>query len=431
MSALAMYLYEQGHTVYGSDKVSSDATLTLEKAGIKVFYGHSKDNLKDADYFVYTSAVSDNNPELNEARLKNIPIVKRSELLSEILFLYKKSVAISGSHGKTTATAMLTHVLQAGGLFPTAFIGGNDKNYGNFKSGKKDIVITEACEYKKNFLDLKPDITVILNVDNDHLESYKDFNEEVKSFSLFAKNSVCVINADDKNFSLICPENYITYAIKNTAKYCAKNIREESGKISFTVYYCNKKLGRLTVFCEGKHNVYNALAVIAVARFLGVKFCDIQKGFYNFCGVERRNEYLGKIEKINCYSDYAHHPTEINAFLKSQINLEKTLVVFQPHTYTRTENLMGEFIKSLSKCKNLIVYKTFPAREKYKKSGSAYTLYKNLLKNNVHVYYEKTFKGIENRLKDIPDIEKIVFIGAGDLYFYAKKRAKKTIKPKM
>ena len=412
MSGIAKWLLENGYKVSGSDINKSDMVLGLERLGAKIYIGHREENVLDANLVIYTSAIQDDNLEILKAKKLKIPLIKRSRFLGEIINLHKNKIGISGCHGKTTVTAMLTHAFNDGGLNPTCFIGGEDKVYSNFVSGKKEYAIFEACEFRKNFLDLKTDIAVVLNIYNDHLDSFSCFDDLVKTYNDFSKNAILVYNADDKHCKKLNNLSAISFGIENDAMYMAKNIKESDGKYSFNLYEYGKNLGKVELTVVGKHNIYNALATIVVARKYGLSFDKIKKSLKTFTGVKRRNEFLGEFKGKKFYADYAHHPTELEATLK---NLkEDFLIVFQPHTYSRTKLLMDEFVRVL-KNKDLIIYKTYSAREMFDLEGSAYALRKNLTGSFYAEDKEALKKLITNSNK-----KSVMFLGAGDIYDIAK-----------
>ena len=424
MSALAKHLHQAGFSVSGSD-VSKANLRELKKLGLIVFNKHHKDNVNNSDIVVYNSAISDDNEELISAKKKGLKILKRSELLGQIFSQYDFSIAISGSHGKTTATAMLSNILIDYNLDPTIFLGGEDKNFGNYRKGNSKYIVAEACEYKKNFLDMPPNLAVILNIDNDHLDCYKDISEIVDAFYEFSKNSITIINADDENASLIFNSKSITFGITKIASIMAKNISYDGKGYSFSVYAYGKRLGRIRLNIEGKHNIYNALAVIATSEYLKIPFKNQKKSLERFCSVKRRNEFLGTFYDMDIYADYAHHPKEIFEMMKTYKQNKKTLIVFQPHTYSRTKLLMQEFVSCLNNDFPLIIFKTYPAREKYLKSGSAKILYENIKGVRKEVYYAKNQQELVNILKSYAkEGYRGIFIGAGNIYDYALKIVK-------
>ena len=420
MSGLAKFCLTQGFNVSGSDKILSNELKKLSSLGAKIYIGHKKENVKCADLVVYTSAVKPDNPELSFACKNNIPVLKRSELLGQILSLYKRKIAVSGSHGKTTTSALIAETMIAAGFNPTVFLGGERKTFGNFRLGGKDYAVAEACEYKRNFLDLKPDIAVILNIDNDHVDTFKNRDEAAEAFSRFAKNSFAVVNADDKYARKVFNSSTITFGIKNLAAYTAKYIDKKENR-SFTVYAYGKKTGRIRLNISGEYNVYNALAAFAVLTELKVPFKVIQTVFKEFDGVKRRNEFLGEFSGVKCFADYAHHPTEISALLNGK--REKTLAVFQPHTYSRTTALIYDFVAALKKADGIVIYKTYPAREKFSAAGDGRRLFEEIRKTySGEIFYASGYSSLNKILKNHASFyEKILFIGAGDIYSVAKK----------
>ncbi|MCQ2387685.1 MAG: UDP-N-acetylmuramate--L-alanine ligase [Clostridia bacterium] len=426
MSSLAKYCVLLGKCVSGSDKSKSDLTAQLKKAGVYITYRHLKRNIDGKDLVVYTSAISENNVELKRAKELGLPIIKRSELLNEIVKRHLVSIAVSGSHGKTTTTAMISKIFIKADKNPTVFLGGKVSEYGNFRKGGKDVVILEACEYKKNFFDLSPFMSVILNIDNDHLDSFNGIEDEIASFNAFAKNSISVINADDKNCFEVFNSKTVTFGVKNKATYFVKRVNFNGNGYSFTVYKYGKRVIRINLKISGKHNIYNALSAFAVADLFKIEPKIIKKALEEFDGVERRNELIGRIKNKDLIADYAHHPTEIEALLSTYKEKGlKSLVVFQPHTYSRTKFLMKDFVRVLSKADGLIIYKTYPAREKYMEEGSAEKLYFELRESyKGFIEYENGEKLNEKVLSVIEGFDNVLFVGAGDIYDKAREIVK-------
>lgn len=424
MSGLAKFCLTRGVKVSGSDKAVSGETKKLAALGAKIFKGHRAQNVRGANLVVFSSAISDDNPELSAARKNGILVIKRSELLGEILSLHKRTTAICGSHGKTTATAMLAEIMIAAGFNPTVFLGGERKTFGNCRVGGYEYAVAEACEYKRNFLDIHPNVAIILNIDNDHVDTYKNTDEAVAAFSAFSKHSFCIVNADDAYARAVFNSTTITFGVKRLASYRAKYIVRGEYP-AFTAYAYGRKLGRVRLKISGAHNIYNALAAIAAATELKIPFSVIKATLEEFDGVKRRNEYLGRFCGVICYADYAHHPTEIAAMLRGEKG--KTLVVFQPHTYSRTKALMGDFIKSLSLADGVIIYKTYPAREKFSVDGDGETLFKKMRdKIGDKASYADGVGALFKELKRRAGaFDKILFLGAGDIYDIAKKRVGK------
>ena len=423
MSGLALHLLSNGVGVSGSDVCESEITERLQSAGAEIYLRHTAKNVKNATLVVYSSAISEDNPEIKQAKKQNIPILKRSELLGEFIKDCKKSIAVSGSHGKTTATAMIASVLKNALLKPTVFLGGESVEFGNYLLGNGDIAVCEACEYRKNFLDLTPNIAVVLNIDHDHPDSYKNIEEQFSVFSKFIESSIAVINADDVYASKLFNGASVSFGIYNTATYTAKKVKGNDGRYSFIACSYGVVRGKINLSVLGLHNVYNALATFAVADFLGVPFGIIKKGLENFRGVKRRSEFLSKRGKCEFYADYAHHPNEIIATLKAFNEARgEVAVVFQPHTYSRTNALMEEFVCALNGLKDCIIYKTYSARENFDKNSSAFALYEKLKNQSTHNFvYAETPEQLKIEVEKISrDYQTVLFLGAGDIYQIAK-----------
>ena len=422
MSALAKYCKSIGCIVQGSDSNFSDEIRELTSQGIKVFIDHDRKNVKGVDVFIYSSAISKNNPEYQFAIDNKKTLLKRSQLLFYVMKNFDNKIAVAGCHGKTTSSLMIAHIFKCASKEFTSFIGGETALIKNFYSNNDNskICLVEACEYKKNFLDLKPNVTLITNVDNDHMDCYKDLNDLVLTYKEFIDQSLNFINADDDNSLPLVNTCSTTYGISNKAMYQAKNLKENSNFYSFNVYEYGINLGKINLKIKGIHNVYNALGAISIARKFNISFYKIKKALETFYGAKRRDEIIFE-DKNNTYIvDYAHHPNEISATLKNY-DKNNTLVIFQPHTYSRTKLLMEDFITSLKDC-NLIIYQSYSAREEYDVNGSAYTLYKKLLLINDKVDYADDEKSLFLLLKSKKSKYKnILFLGAGNIYLVAKK----------
>lgn len=372
LSALAVLAKDLGAEVSGSDLLGDERKAAwLRERGIKVFVGHSWVNAVGADIIVFSSAIGEDNPELVYAKKIGIRILKRAEFLGEIADGYEIVIAIAGSHGKTTTTAMLAKILIDYGLNPTVHIGGEYSFIGgNVRIGGRKIFVTEACEYKNNFLFLSPTISVVLNVEPDHLDFFKSFDRVKSGFYHFIKNTsnkgLAVINADDKD--IVCPilKNRLTFSLENKGDICAVNLElNDDGTYSFDYLIDGWIGGKIKLSVCGRHNVFNALAAMLVAESLGVPFEKISKSLSEFNGVDRRFQLVGKINGANIIIDYAHHPTEIKASIETAKTWTKGKVVaiFQPHTYTRTQAFFNEFVSSLSCADKSAIFKIYPARE--------------------------------------------------------------------
>ena len=429
MSGLAEILKTQGFEVLGSDINKSDVTKKLESIGVKVFYGHKKDNItSDIDLVVHTAAVKSDNIEVIESLNKNIPIIDRAELLGQIMNNYKYSIAVSGTHGKTTTTSIMSHILIEAEKDPTISVGGilNIIN-GNIKIGNSDYFITEACEYCNSFLKFNPYVGIILNIEEDHLDFFEDINDIRKSFIEFAnkipKDGLLIINGDIDNVNDIvahvdCKVISFGSDISNHT-YSANNLEFDTlAHSSFDLIHKGLNLGRIKLNVPGVHNVFNALSCISLALELGIDLETIKRGLLLFNGTKRRFEYKGSISGVTIIDDYAHHPTEITATLNATSNYEhnKTWCVFQPHTYTRTKAFLKDFAESLSIADNIIITDIFAAREKDPGDIHSKDLVNEIKKLGKECYYFSSFDDIEQfLLQNCSQGDMLITMGAGDV----------------
>ena len=375
MSGLAEILLDAGFSVSGSDARASELTLHLEQMGARVFYGQCAENISENyDCVVYTAAIHPDNPEFARCVQLNLPMLTRAELLGQIMKNYKTSIAVSGTHGKTTTTSMFSSVLLAAETDPTISVGGIlEAIGGNIRVGKSETFITEACEYTNSFLSFYPTLSIILNIEEDHMDFFKDLDDIMNSFRLFAQrlpeDGVLIINKEIKNYEkvtdgLTC--KVITYGMDSSCTYHAENIFfNEKGYGEFDVMHHNTNLGHIVLSVPGQHNVSNALAVIAASRKLGISMECIQAGLSGFRGANRRFQYKGILNGVTIIDDYAHHPTEIRTTLEASGNYPHNEIwcVFQPHTYTRTKAFFKEFAESLSLADHVILADIYAARE--------------------------------------------------------------------
>ncbi len=428
MSALAIILLEEGHNVSGSDENKSSITANLEKHGIQVFYKHSATNITKKCTVVFSAAIKSNNEEIVRARHCNYNILSRAELLGKISRKYEKVIAVSGSHGKTTTTAMVSSILIDAGLDPTVHLGGEmNKINGNVRiGGFKEIFVTEACEYFDSFHEIKSDISVILNVQPDHLDYFKNFGNEIKSFKKFAKNTVkdgiIVMNKDDECFDEVAPPNkcVISYSCKTHADYEARRVdKVRNGCYSFDLFEFGVFLGRFHLHIPGYHNIYNALASIAIARQFGISYFELAKSIFNFEGIKRRFEKIGYTSKgAIIYHDYAHHPTEIDAMIKlaKSISKGKVFVIFQPHTYSRTQTLFSDFAKVLATADQVVLYPIYPAREQPIENITSLELSKAVNAIGTASLHLDSFGDIKQYLNsNCQSDDMVLILGAGDI----------------
>ncbi len=426
MSGIAEILVNSDFLVTGSDLSNTKITRHLEDLGIKIYYNHSKENINNSDLIIYSSAINESNPEYNEAIQKNIPTISRAEAVSIIMKDYKYNIAVSGSHGKTTTTNMISNILIEANVLPTVLIGGISSNINsNVLIGKKDYLILEACEYKENFLHFNHNIGVILNVDEDHLDYYEDINHILSAFIKFAKkipkDGYLILNSDNYNVKKIISHvdcNVITYGINSDANYKAKNITHYENKTRFDVYLNDDFLETIDISTLGNHNVSNALAAFSVCNSLSISHETIKNSLKKFKGTQRRFEILGKYKDAMVIDDYAHHPTEIIETLNtcSLIKKNKVICIFQPHTFSRTMSLMLKFSKAFDKADTVIITDIYAAREVDNNDVHSKDLVKKIKESKEDVIYIKDFNKIKKYLSEnINKDDIIITVGAGNI----------------
>lgn len=434
MSGLAEILLSEGFKVSGSDRQRSSLTETLTGKGAAVYYGHSRENLNPLpDLIVYTNgAIKDDNPELAAGRELNIPILTRAQLLGQLMNNYKTPIAVSGTHGKTTTTSMLSAILLKAGTDPTLSIGGIFKEIGgNFRLGKSGYFVTEACEYTNSFLSLFPKIGIILNIEEDHLDFFKDINDIRNSFRQFAKllpsasdGGALIINGDISNLeeitsSLSC--RVITYGMSSGCDYVPADITyDEFGHPSFTIIKAGAKDNEpYFLRVPGLYNVQNACAAIAAAEFLGIENNIIRKALSDFSGTDRRFEYKGEVNGFSIIDDYAHHPTEITTTLRAAQNYphQKLWCVFQPHTYSRTKAFMDGFARALTLADRVVLTDIYAAREKDTLGISSRDLQAAIQKLGGQCDYFSSFEEAEKfLLENCINGDLLITMGAGDVH---------------
>lgn len=428
MSGLAEILLSEGFTVSGSDRAPSDLTRMLEDRGVNVFYGQKIENLtKDIDLVVYTAAIKSDNPELLAAHKLNIPMLTRAELLGQMMKNYETPVAVSGTHGKTTTTSMISQILLSAEADPTLSIGGIYRPIGgNIRVGASELFVTEACEYTNSFLSFFPKIGIILNIEEDHLDFFKDLADIRNSFHRFAQllpaDGTLIINGDierceELTEGLSC--KVITYGLSSGSDYSASQVTyDESGFPSFILSRQSGGERKFSLRVHGDHNILNALAAIALADLLGLSDEVIHAGLAAFTGTDRRFEYKGQVNGVNIIDDYAHHPTEIRATLSAaaQYPHRRLWCVFQPHTYTRTKAFLEEFASALSLADEIILADIYAAREKDTLGISSETLQEKIRSLGHSCHYFPTFEAIENYLlKNCTKDDLLITMGAGDV----------------
>lgn len=410
MLGLAKLIKMAGAKVSGSDRSDSQFNK-LNNLGIVTFLGHDGSHItSDIDIIVYSSAIDKDNIELKTADAFNIPKFERHEFLGIIASNYRDVIAISGTHGKTTVTSMIGCIFKYAKLNPTIHIGGESVNLKDSTIiGDNKYLILEACEYKESFLSLRPTTGAILNIDLDHTDYYKDIDHLKRSFISFGEN--CQYLISDDSLPLIHNNHQI---VDNY--WSVKNINRCKNGYTYDIFYKKKKFISIRLNIIGRHNIVNSIFAVAIAKHYKIPKRFIKKALSNFLGVKRRYEYIGKINNIPVIIDYAHHPTEIKNSLAGIKDIYKNpLVVFQPHTYTRTASLISDFINVLS-TEDVVIYKTYPAREKYIREGDGYTLFRKL--NNKNKFYAVdliTLNGIIKKNLEKEKYDVIVVLGAGDL----------------
>ena len=423
MAPLAEVLHGAGLTITGSDMRESGTVEHLRSLGIPVSIGQSAENLGDAQLVIRTAAAHDDNPEISGARARGIPVFERAQAWGAIMRQYKNALCVSGTHGKTTTTSMCTHIIMAAGLDPTVMIGGTLPLLGaGHRVGHGDTIILESCEYCNSFLSFFPTIAVILNVDADHLDFFKDLQDVEKSFRAFAdlvprNTGLIVANADDANtMTTLRGEErpILTFGLAEGDVHAA-GLTYESGLPSFDIIHEGKPFPHVTLQVPGEHNVRNALAAAASCISLGVEASAVEKGLAAFRGAGRRFEKKGSCNGADIYDDYAHHPSEVKALLDMAMTLgyKRVICAFQPHTYSRTKALFHEFTEVLTRPDMTLLAEIYAAREDNTLGISS----KDLCQHIPGSEYFPTLKALTARLKELAQPgDLILTVGAGDIY---------------
>lgn len=428
MSGLAKILLHNHFTVSGSDMKESDILTDLRQSGIEVFVPQDGSGLsRDLDYIVYTAAIHPDNPEFIKAKSLHIPMISRADLLGQIMDSYARSIAVSGTHGKTTTTSMLSQILLEGQTDPTISIGGFlDAIHSNVRTGNSDIFITEACEYTNSFLSFYPKYNVILNIEAEHLDFFKDLSDVRKSFIRFAKNTqpdgtlfLCEDIADIDEIKASATSPVMTFGLHKENDCYPNALSFQNGCAVFAPIIEGEEKDTVCLAVPGEHNVKNALAAICVAYKLGLPFAQIKAGLEHFGGANRRFQKKGTFKNITVIDDYAHHPTEIKATLKAARNFTPShlAVVFQPHTYTRTKALFAEFVDALSLADTIVLADIYAARETDTLGMSSDLLCRALKDKGKEAYYFSSFDEIESFFqKKYMHDGMLITMGAGNVY---------------
>lgn len=424
MSSLADVLHGMGLVVTGSDINDGANVQALRSRGIHVFKGHLAENITaDIDFIVRTAAVHDDNPEIMAARALDIPVFERSQAWGAISKDYSNALCVSGTHGKTTTTSMCTHILMAADKDPTVMIGGTLPllNAGH-RVGKGNTIVMESCEYCNSFLEFHPTVAVILNVEADHLDFFKDLEDVKHSFGLFAKRvpdgGYVVANIDDENTMdaiADCGKRVMTFGLGSNADVYAENIRTNGASTTFDVMYKGTLYTDVTLHVPGMHNVKNALAAAAASICLGIKPHAVKYGLAGFIGAGRRFEFKGKFNGADVYDDYAHHPGELKVLIDTvkSLNYKRMIFAFQPHTYSRTLSLFDDFVEQLSRPDVLVLAEIFAARETNTFGISSADISEKVDNS----FFCPDFDTLENKLRELARPGDIILtVGAGDIY---------------
>ena len=433
MSGIAEILLDQGFRVSGSDKMLSEITERLETLGAKIFEGHNPENIaSDIDALVYSSAVVLDNPEVLEAQRRKIPIIRRAEMLAEVMRL-KYGIGIAGTHGKTTTTSMISLVLMEGGMDPTVIVGGRLSGLGgsNARLGHGDFIVVEADEFDRSFLSITPTIAVLTTLETDHLDCYRDLEDIKGAFIQFASKvpfyGFVVLCLDEPALQDIMPQisqkKVLGYGMNPQADIQAVDIHYKDNTATFTVLKNGTEFGRVVLQIPGKHNVQNALAAITVGLELGISFEKVKAGIEKFTGVNRRWEKKGEVNGISVYDDYAHHPTECRAALSGAKAgwRRRTVCIFQPHLYSRTRDFYEDFAKAFLLADVLLVTDIYPAREE-PIQGITGELIVNAAKQYGHknVHYVPDKKTVPDALLTlVKKDDLVIMMGAGDIWKYS------------
>ncbi len=430
LSAIADILLARGYNVSGSDMNESETITRLIKDGAKISIGHKRENAVGADLIVYSSAVGDDNPELLYGKENNIPLLTRAEMLGILMKESKNSIAVAGTHGKTTTTSMISLILKNADVDPTLLVGGNLHELGgNVRVGDSEYFVTEACEYMDSFLSLQPKIEIVLNIDSDHLDYFKDIDHIVASFEKFTRlvpedGMIIAYSANPfVNQAVKGLSNVITFGLEASCDYSAMNLKFDTGGLpSYELYKCGKKTEEIKLSIPGEHNILNSLAAIACADMMDIDMDVIKKTLEGFKGTERRFDIMGVTAKgAKVIDDYAHHPTEIKATLAAAKNVphKKMWVLFQPHTYTRAVALFDEFAQSFGEADGIVMVEIYAAREKNIHKISSSALVPAIKENEPgkEVYYFPTFEEIVDFINEKTGKDDLIItMGAGDVY---------------
>ena len=428
MSAIAKVLLEMGYTISGSDLTKSETTNKLENMGAKIFVGHHGDNILNAQAIVVSTAIPQTNPEVEMAKEKDIPVYHRSDMIAQLMERYQ-GIAIAGAHGKTTTTAMVAVMLEHAGIDPTVIIGGEvDYLHGSAKLGTSKYLVAEADESDGSFLKYSPQIAVVTNIENDHMDFYKTMENILITFKKFLHNLpretglgiLCFDNAHIRDLAIHLDRTYISYAIEHDAQYMARNLRTQGAVTTYDVYQEENLLGTIKINVPGKHNVANSLAAVIIGLHIGLTFAEIGEGLSQFNGAKRRFQTKARINGVWIIDDYAHHPTEIATTLLAarQTEPKRLICIFQPHRYSRTQFLRDEFGRAFSSCDLLIMTDIYGAGEEPIPGITGETLKEEVQRQTgMQAIYIPDKNKIARYLSEIVEQGDLVMtMGAGNIY---------------
>ena len=428
MSGLAEILLEKGFTISGSDSKESDLTDILTSKGATIFYGQKAENIiPGIQLVVYTAAIHEDNPEFAESKAQQLPMLSRAQLLGQIMDNYEKSIAVAGTHGKTTTTSMISEILMAAKADPTISVGGILPSIGgNLRVGASSVFVSEACEYTNSFLNFRPKYSIILNVEAEHLDFFKDLDDIRHSFRKFAGNTLAdgatIINGEITNYEELThnlPQEIITYGFDSSFDFYATDVTyNEKACPAFTVMHHDKKVADIQLSVPGRHNASNALAAVALAVTMGLDTDAIVRGLDAFGGANRRFQSKGIVDGVTVIDDYAHHPTEIRATLSAAENYphQRLVLVFQPHTYSRTKAFLDDFADVLSMADVVVLADIFAAREQNTYGVSSKDILSRLKAKGTEAYYFPSFEEIEKfLLKNCVNGDLLITMGAGNI----------------
>lgn len=431
MYPLAQILHSKGYYLTGSDNNSTETLDAVKAMGIPVFMGQASENIEGADLIVHTAAIMADNPELIAAKASGVPVLERSELLGIVTAKYQNAVCVSGTHGKTTTSSMLTQIFLEAGVDISCVIGGKLKAIGGSgRVGKSETLVCEACEYVDTFLKLFPDVSIILNIDDDHLDYFGSIENSIASFRKFAEKTTkaLIVNGDDKNTMTAVDglqgKDIITYGFGRSNDYYAEIKAVKGMTTDFELFYKGGLLGAATMYVPGKHNVLNAVAAIAAAIYCGVDFDSCVLGLQVFRGVVRRFEHIANCRGVTIVDDYAHHPKEVEVVLKvaKSLDFKRVWAVHQPFTYSRTARMKNEFAEALSIADKTVLTEIMGSREK-----NTYNIYaKDLAALIPDCEWFSTFdETVEFLAANVSEGDLVITLGCGDIYKVAKQLAQK------